>query len=253
MADIAPCNELCPAANVAGLFFQHVFRLHGLPDDVVTNRDPYFRSALWQLVLQARVRRNSFLIGESVGLLRRNIVSSRRSEKLDHHNLDQFRNSEQINHGTYRLELPPDPSRDSWHLREYNAVVNALRPVFGEEVQETDADFAQPHFKQANRTAAAYLAELRLLAATSRYDDYAKGVSIPAAQPEAPVFRGDQRGRERRRERGLYKRQASVAPQRLPYEPTTPAYNPRNDVATFDVAADCRGRISNAKLAPPPR
>lgn len=34
--------------DIAKLFMEHVFKLHGMPEDIVSNRDPIFTSKLWQ-------------------------------------------------------------------------------------------------------------------------------------------------------------------------------------------------------------
>ena len=36
------------SAQVAGLFFKEIFRLHGLPKSIVSDRDGRFMSAFWQ-------------------------------------------------------------------------------------------------------------------------------------------------------------------------------------------------------------
>ena len=36
--------------DTAALFLEHVFRLHGLPDSIVSDRDPRFTSAFWRHV-----------------------------------------------------------------------------------------------------------------------------------------------------------------------------------------------------------
>lgn len=36
------------ANDVAKLFMEHIFKLHGMPEDIVSDRDPVFTSKLWQ-------------------------------------------------------------------------------------------------------------------------------------------------------------------------------------------------------------
>lgn len=36
------------AASVARLFVDHIYRLHGLPKSIISNRDRIFTSQLWQ-------------------------------------------------------------------------------------------------------------------------------------------------------------------------------------------------------------
>ena len=50
------------APDVASLFIQHVIRAHGLPDSLVSNRDPVFTSHFWRQLLELlgiRVNRSS--------------------------------------------------------------------------------------------------------------------------------------------------------------------------------------------------
>lgn len=51
MAHFVPCNETITASSTAELFLQNVFKLHGLPDDIVSDRGPQFRSHFWTALL----------------------------------------------------------------------------------------------------------------------------------------------------------------------------------------------------------
>lgn len=46
-----PCSDNITAVQVAHLFHEHVFRLHGLPDSIVCDRDPLFTSRFWKELL----------------------------------------------------------------------------------------------------------------------------------------------------------------------------------------------------------
>lgn len=48
MVHFVPMKTTDNAANVARIFFDAVFRLHGLPDHIVSDRDPRFVSSFWQ-------------------------------------------------------------------------------------------------------------------------------------------------------------------------------------------------------------
>jgi hypothetical protein len=48
IAHFLPCTEIVTAEEKATLFLQGVYRLHGLPRVLVSDRDPKFVSALWQ-------------------------------------------------------------------------------------------------------------------------------------------------------------------------------------------------------------
>jgi transposase InsO family protein len=45
---VAPCSKDISATATARLFFDHVYRLHGWPREVVSDRDPRFTSDFWQ-------------------------------------------------------------------------------------------------------------------------------------------------------------------------------------------------------------
>lgn len=47
MAHFIPCKKAVSAPNVASLFIQHVFKLHGLPKSIVSDRDPKFTGHFW--------------------------------------------------------------------------------------------------------------------------------------------------------------------------------------------------------------
>ena len=48
MVHLAPCTSNVTAADTARLFLQHVVRLHGVPDETVTDRGPQFNSNFWK-------------------------------------------------------------------------------------------------------------------------------------------------------------------------------------------------------------
>ncbi len=43
-----PCNSTINAVEVAKLFYDHIFRYHGLPDSILSDRDPLFTSRFWK-------------------------------------------------------------------------------------------------------------------------------------------------------------------------------------------------------------
>jgi hypothetical protein len=53
MVHYVPCVEKMPAADFAQLFIAQVFRLHGLPLHIVSDRDPRFTSVFWKEVTAA--------------------------------------------------------------------------------------------------------------------------------------------------------------------------------------------------------
>ena len=52
MAHFIPCNETATAPQVASYFMDHVFKLHGLPSDIVSDRGSVFVSKFWQRLMQ---------------------------------------------------------------------------------------------------------------------------------------------------------------------------------------------------------
>ena len=50
MVHFVPCHKSDGAPELAHLFIQHVFRAHGLPSSIVSDRDPRFTSNFWRTV-----------------------------------------------------------------------------------------------------------------------------------------------------------------------------------------------------------
>ena len=48
MAHFAPCTKEVTGPEYAKLFVDHVFRLHGLPEVIISDRDPRFTSSFWR-------------------------------------------------------------------------------------------------------------------------------------------------------------------------------------------------------------
>ncbi|KZT62760.1 ribonuclease H-like protein, partial [Calocera cornea HHB12733] len=52
MSHFVPCNETVTASGLASLFLQHIFRLHGFPQSIVSDRGSLFVSQFWQRFLE---------------------------------------------------------------------------------------------------------------------------------------------------------------------------------------------------------
>ena len=53
MVHFAPCTKEVDAQQYAQLFLDHVFRLHGLPKVIISDRDSQFTSRFWKYLFQA--------------------------------------------------------------------------------------------------------------------------------------------------------------------------------------------------------
>ncbi|MCO5612123.1 hypothetical protein L7F22_066385 [Adiantum nelumboides] len=47
MAHFIPCKKAAPAPDIASLFVQHIFRIHGLPRSIISDIDPKFTGHFW--------------------------------------------------------------------------------------------------------------------------------------------------------------------------------------------------------------
>ena len=52
MAHFTPCSKTISGEGMANLLLNNVVRLHGLPDDVISDRGPQFVSHFWKRLLQ---------------------------------------------------------------------------------------------------------------------------------------------------------------------------------------------------------
>ena len=52
MSHFIPCNKAITAEQTADLFIHHVLRLHGLPEEVISDRGPQFVSKFWKRMLE---------------------------------------------------------------------------------------------------------------------------------------------------------------------------------------------------------
>jgi len=50
MRHFVACQSTCTAQDLAALFINHIFRLHGLPETVISDRGPQFVSAFWGML-----------------------------------------------------------------------------------------------------------------------------------------------------------------------------------------------------------
>ena len=52
MVHLAPCSTKISGKEAALLFLDHVYRLHGMPESIVSDRDPRFTSGFWRHVFE---------------------------------------------------------------------------------------------------------------------------------------------------------------------------------------------------------
>lgn len=52
MTHLAPCRDDTSAETLAEIFVQNVFKLHGLPSQIVSDRDPRFTGKFWRALMQ---------------------------------------------------------------------------------------------------------------------------------------------------------------------------------------------------------
>ena len=52
MVHFAPCTKVITAAQYAQLFVDHVFKHHGTPEVIISDRDPRFTSRFWAQFFQ---------------------------------------------------------------------------------------------------------------------------------------------------------------------------------------------------------
>jgi len=50
MVHFFPCPAKCSAIQLASLFVDNIFKLHGIPNDIISDRDPRFLSSFWREV-----------------------------------------------------------------------------------------------------------------------------------------------------------------------------------------------------------
>ncbi|MCO5570738.1 hypothetical protein L7F22_024466 [Adiantum nelumboides] len=53
MAHFIPCKKAASAPDIASLFVQHIFRIHGLPRSIISDRDPKFTGHFWTSLLKS--------------------------------------------------------------------------------------------------------------------------------------------------------------------------------------------------------
>jgi hypothetical protein len=53
MVHFIPCVESIDAANTANLYMRHIFKLHGLPSQLISDRGPQFDSKVWEAIMKS--------------------------------------------------------------------------------------------------------------------------------------------------------------------------------------------------------
>jgi transposase InsO family protein len=52
MAHFMPCNKIVTGEEIARLLMDNIYKNHGLPDDIISNRGSKFTSKFWQLLFK---------------------------------------------------------------------------------------------------------------------------------------------------------------------------------------------------------
>jgi hypothetical protein len=50
-AHFLPVNSTCKAIDIANIFMKEIFRLHGMPKEIVSDRDTKFTSSFWKYLM----------------------------------------------------------------------------------------------------------------------------------------------------------------------------------------------------------
>lgn len=69
-AHFLPCNETITAEDTAELYMRNIFKIHGLPTDIISDRGPHFRAHFWKslwTLLGVTVKRSTAYHPESDG------------------------------------------------------------------------------------------------------------------------------------------------------------------------------------------
>ncbi len=70
MAHFIPTKDESTTQETSRLFFTHIFKHHGLPKDIVSNREPKFTSKFWQALwkrMGSKLKMNTSFHPETVG------------------------------------------------------------------------------------------------------------------------------------------------------------------------------------------
>eukprot|EP00253_Pinus_taeda_P032286 PITA_32286 len=141
------------ATQVAELFFREIFRLHGLPKTITSDKDSRFMGGFWQELFRlvgteltsrtsyhpqmdgGRVERQ-FEVGDLVYLrlqpYRQSSLKQRGAEKLKPHFYGPYKVIHRIGHVAYELELPQGSKiHNVFH-------VSCLKKALGQHVTVTD-------------------------------------------------------------------------------------------------------------------
>jgi hypothetical protein len=120
MAHFIPTKDEATAQEIGRLFFTHVFKHHGLPKDIVSNRDPKFSNKFWralwkrmgsELKMSTLFRPQTDGQTERVNLViqqfLRNYVVTDQQDWVDHLELAEFcyNNSEHSTTGSTRFQM----------------------------------------------------------------------------------------------------------------------------------------------------
>ena len=176
-AHFVPLPKLPSAAETAQLMVTHVFRLHGLPQDIVSDRGPQFTSCFWKAfcsLLNASVSLSSGYHPQSNG----------QTERLNQDLETTLRCLASTNPTTWSSQLPwVEYSHNSLPcsasgLSPFQCSLGYQPPLFPEVEREVEVPSVNAFIRRCRRTWRT--ARSSLLRAAARYQKYANAHRRPA-------------------------------------------------------------------------
>lgn len=145
-----PLSKLPTATETAQLLVQHVFRLHGIPADVVSDRGPQFTSAVWKAFCQA--------LGASVSLSSGyHPQTNGQTERANQHLESVLRCVAATNPSSWSSFLPwaeyanNSQASAATGITPFEASLGYLPPLFPSQEEEIAVPSVQHHLRRCHR------------------------------------------------------------------------------------------------------